>query len=189
MAQISGRKAAVKEGRLEDRPAGKGAVDPGGIDPASGLPLEILIAADMVRVGMRVVNRGQMPFVGIEDLPQLSPRVLVVAAVDQADIAVIQADQADLRRTLDIIIPLGNLNQFIHRFPPPVTDLEEMPAIRRPRALLSGICMTHLERIIRISCLSRRRPRRPPAGRPQQCTRWWGCRRRSRSSDRPERRP
>ena len=90
------------------------ALDAGGVDLAAGLVLQVLVAADVVGVGVRVVDGGQMPAVGVEDLAHLAPGLLVVAAVDEADVGVVQAHEADLGRALDVVAVSGHLGQFIH---------------------------------------------------------------------------
>ena len=61
------------------------------------------VAADMVGIGVRVIYRGQMPAVFVKQTAYLSARLLVVAAVDKADVGVAESDKTYLSRTLDII--------------------------------------------------------------------------------------
>ena len=56
MAQILTGKSAIQKGRLQNRMPRKGTVNPWHIDLAAGLPLQIPVAADMIRVGMRVID-------------------------------------------------------------------------------------------------------------------------------------
>ena len=82
--------------------AGKGALDPRGVDTASRLSLQISVAANMVGVGVGVVDGGQLPAVGVQMLADLAARVLIAAAVDETDLRALQPHQSDLRRALDI---------------------------------------------------------------------------------------
>ena len=104
MPEIFARISAIQKSRLQDRMIGKITFDPGRIDPASRLPLQILVASDMVRIGMRIVDRTQFPSVRVQDLAHLSSRILVASAVNEAYLRIIQFYQSDLRRTLNIII-------------------------------------------------------------------------------------
>ena len=113
--QILRRIAAVEKRGLEQRVAREIALDAGGIDPAAGLVLQVLVAADVVGVGVRVVDGGQVPAVGVEDLAHLAPGLLVVAAVDEADVGAVQAHETDLGGALDIVAVSGYLIQFVHR--------------------------------------------------------------------------
>ena len=76
--------------------------------------LEILVAANVIRVGVGVVNRSKPSSMCVKDLPDLSSGVLVITAVDQAYVPVVQSDEPDLCRALNVIVPFGNLYQFIH---------------------------------------------------------------------------
>ena len=60
MPQLSGWTAAVQQRRLQDRMAGEGALRAGGVDAAARLALEVPVPADVVGVGVGVVD-GQ-PF-------------------------------------------------------------------------------------------------------------------------------
>ena len=106
--QLLRRIAAVEKRRLEHRVAREIALNAGGVDLAAGLVLQVLVAADVVGVGVRVVDGGQVPAVGVENLAHLAPGLLVVAAVDEADVGVVQAYEADL------VAVSGHLGQFIH---------------------------------------------------------------------------
>ena len=98
---------------------GKVAFDTRCIDFAPGLLLQILIAADMVGMGMGVIDGRKPPSVCIEQLADFSAGILVISTVDQANIRLVQLDQSDFCGTLYVIIPLGNLNQFVHDDSPP----------------------------------------------------------------------
>jgi len=125
--QLLRRIAAVEKRGLKQRVAREIALDAGGVDLAAGLVLQVLVAADVVGVGVRVVDGGQVPAVGVEDLAHLAPGLLVVAAVDQADVFLIQPEEADVGGALDVIRPLGKLYQFVHSGIPSVTFLYRHP--------------------------------------------------------------
>ena len=114
MPQIPAGEAPIQERWLQNRSTCEGAFDSRRIDGAAGLTLQIAIAADMIRIGVRVVYGSQMPSVCIENLPNLSACILVISAVDQADVILIQSDQSDFGRTLNIIVSICDLYQFIH---------------------------------------------------------------------------
>ena len=118
MPQVLGRVASVEEGRLQDRVPGEGTVDARGVDPAPGLPLQIAVAADVVRVGGGVVNGLERPAVSVQNLPDLPPCVLVAAAVDEADLLPLQPHQADVGGTFDVVGLLRELYQFVHSVSP-----------------------------------------------------------------------
>ena len=63
--------------------AGEAAFGPGRVYPASGLPLQVPVPSDMIRMGMRVEDRRELQPLGIEGLPDLPSGLLVVAAVYQ----------------------------------------------------------------------------------------------------------
>ena len=115
MPQILRRIAAVEKRGLEQRVAREIALDAGGIDLAAGLVLQVLVAADVVGVGVRVVDGGQAPAVLVEQLAHLASGFLVVAAVDETDVGAVQAHETDLGGTLDIVAVSGYLIQFVHR--------------------------------------------------------------------------
>ena len=92
----------------------KVALHSGGENPAPCLLLEILISPDVVGIGVGVVDRGETPAVGIQNLPHLAPGILVAPAVNQADTVPLQANQADFGRTLDITASFCDLDQFVH---------------------------------------------------------------------------
>ena len=87
----------------------KVAVDTGRIDFAPGLLLQILIAADMVGVGMGVVDGGETPIVSIQNLAHLAACILVISGINQANIGAIQPHKSNFRRALNIIAVLCNL--------------------------------------------------------------------------------
>ena len=84
----------------------------------AGLLLKVRISADMVGIGVGIVDGRQMPAVGIQNLPDLPSRVLVAAAVDEADIISLQPHQADLGRAPDITALLCDPHQFVHTCSP-----------------------------------------------------------------------
>ena len=110
MPQLLTRIPAVQKGRLQDRVSGKGAVDSRRVDFTPGLALQIPVAADVVSVGVGVVDGGEPPAVGVQKLTDFAARVFIVTAVDQADVLHIQSHQSDLRRTLDVIASFRNLD-------------------------------------------------------------------------------
>ena len=79
MAQVLGGTAAVEESGLQHRVPGEAALDPRGVDLTAGLPLQVLVAADVVGVGVGVVDGGEVPAVGVQQLAHLAPGVLVAA--------------------------------------------------------------------------------------------------------------
>ena len=82
-----------------------------------GLALQIAVAADVVGIGMGVVDGGQMPAVGVQQLPHLAACVLVVAAVNQADVCIVQLHKTHLGGALDIVAIADNVIQFVHKAP------------------------------------------------------------------------
>jgi hypothetical protein len=88
---------------------GKVPLDPLREDVATRLRLQILVAADVVRVGVRVVDRAQAPAVRVQNLANLAPGVLVVSAVDEADVVSGELDKPDLRGALDVIAAFCDL--------------------------------------------------------------------------------
>ena len=114
VAQLRRREAAVEKGRLQQRVAGDVTLDTGGVDGAARLLLQILVAAHVVGVGVGVVDGGETPAVLIQMLAHLAARVLVTAAVDKADVRLVQADKADLSGAFDVIAALADLYQLIH---------------------------------------------------------------------------
>ena len=82
--------------------------------PAARLGLEILVSADMIRVGMGIINGIQNPAVPIQNLLNLLSRIPVIAAVDEISPAVLGNRKPHLCGTLDIIGMVRYLNQLIH---------------------------------------------------------------------------
>ena len=82
---------------------GKDAVNSRSVDFAPGLSLQILIAANMVSIGVGVVDGREPPAAGVEKLPDFSSGILVVATVNQANILLVQLHQPNFGRTLDVI--------------------------------------------------------------------------------------
>ena len=117
VAQILGRKAAVQECRLQHRMPGNVALDALRVNFTLGLALQIAVAADVVGIGMGVVDGGQMPAVGVQQLPHLAACVLVVAAVNQADVCIVQLHKTHLGGALDIVAIADNVIQFVHKAP------------------------------------------------------------------------
>ena len=116
MAQILAGIASVQEGRLQDGAPGEGALDAGRVDLAAGLALQIFVPADMIRVGVGVIDGRKLPAVGVQVLADLAPRVLVAAAVNEADPGVVKLHQADLGGALDIVtVGIRDLDQFVHK--------------------------------------------------------------------------
>ena len=118
MPQSLGRETAVQVGRLQDGVTGEGAVDAGGVDGAAGLALKVLVAADVVGVGMGVVDGPELPAIGVQHLAHPSPGVLVVAAVDQAHFPLAHLHQTDLGGALDVGTVGGDWDQFVHKTTP-----------------------------------------------------------------------
>ena len=83
------------------------------IDPAARLGLQIMIAADMIGVGMGIIDRPQVPVMVFEQFTDFTPCVFIVAAVDQTDFRIVYPDQPDLRRAVDIIAFFRRLHQFV----------------------------------------------------------------------------
>ena len=110
MPQLLTWVATVQKGRLQNGIAGKGTVDSRCKDFAPGLALQIPVAADVVSVGVGVVDGGEPPAVGVQKLTDFAASVLIIAAVDQANILAVQPHQPDLRRTLDVIASFRNLD-------------------------------------------------------------------------------
>ena len=114
MPQVLWRIAAIEKRRLENGGSRKGTLNPGGIDLAAGLFLQISVAADVVGIGVGMVDGSQVPAVGVENLAHLAPGILIVAAVYEANLAVPQLHQADFGGTFNIIAPAGHMLQFKH---------------------------------------------------------------------------
>ena len=115
VAQILGRKSSVEKGRLQHRVTGEVAFDARGIDAAFGLTLQIAVAANVVGIGMSIVDGGQAPSIGVQQLPHLTPGIFIVAAVDQAYIRIVQLHQSHFGGTLDIVAAALDMIQFVHK--------------------------------------------------------------------------
>ena len=63
---------------------------------------------------MCAVYGHEIPAVGIQYLPDLTPCFLIITAVDDAYVHIIQLDEANIRGAFDIIIVIGYLYQLIH---------------------------------------------------------------------------
>ncbi|MPN31287.1 hypothetical protein SDC9_178761 [bioreactor metagenome] len=98
--------------------AGKICLDAGGEDFAARLLVQILVAPDMVGVGVGVENGLQPPAVFVQHLAHLAPGLLVVSAVYEVDLALPLPINADFRRAVDVIASLPNLHQFVHHSSP-----------------------------------------------------------------------
>ena len=114
MAQLRRRVRAVQKSRFQDRVSGQPLFDPRCVCFAVCLLLEILVASDMVRMRVRIIDGFQLPPFSVQDPFDLLSRVFVITAVDQADRIRSGPDQADLCGTLDIITVFCYLDQFIH---------------------------------------------------------------------------
>ena len=90
------RETAEEEGGLKHRRAGESRLDARRKDAAAGLLLQVLAAAGVVGVGVGYEYGEELPAVFVEYLPDLAARVLVVAAVHQADPA-LDLEKADFR--------------------------------------------------------------------------------------------
>ena len=72
------------------------------------------VSADVVGMGMGVNHHLKLPSAGLQYFQNLFPRILVVAAVYQTDLAVIQSVKPHFRRAINIICLFSCLNQFVH---------------------------------------------------------------------------
>lgn len=70
----------------------------------------------MVGIGVGIIDGSKPSSVGIKKLANLSPGILVIAAVNLADVLPTQLYKSDFCRTLDVIALFGNLYQFKHGF-------------------------------------------------------------------------
>ena len=68
----------------------------------------------MVGVGMGVDDCGQLPALCIQNFLDFSAGILIVSAVDQPDIVITYAINADFGRGIDVIGIFCDLHQFIH---------------------------------------------------------------------------
>ena len=94
--------------------SGQGTLYARGVNMASGLFLQVLISPNVIGVGMCIENHLQLPPVLLQELPNFSPGIFVISAVNQADLIVLQKGEANFNRCVDIVAPRPNLNQFIH---------------------------------------------------------------------------
>ena len=106
--------AAVKEGWLKHRVLHNRQFHGCGIDGAVKPILQQSIAAVMVGVGMGVDDCGQLPALCIQNFLDFSAGILIVSAVDQPDIVITYAINADFGRSIDVIGIFCDLHQFIH---------------------------------------------------------------------------
>ena len=88
MAQRPRRKTAVQESRFQDGAFGEMPLDSLGKDFTAGFLLDKMVSADVVRVGVGVDDARKLPSALFQDPQELASRVLVISAVDQADLAV-----------------------------------------------------------------------------------------------------
>ena len=114
MPQCLGWEATVQVGGLQQWMSGQGTLYARGVNMASGLFLQVLISPNVIGVGMCIENHLQLPPVLLQELPNFSPGVFVISAVNQADLIVLQKGEANFNRCVDIVAPRPNLNQFIH---------------------------------------------------------------------------
>lgn len=114
VAQFPEGVPTVQKGRLQNWVAGEITLYTRSKDAAAGLPLQVRISADMVGVGVGIVDNRQAPAVGIQDLLDFPSRILVIATVDETDIIALQAHQTDLGRALYVVIAVRDLHQFVH---------------------------------------------------------------------------
>lgn len=109
---------AIQKGGLQHWVTGKGSLDARRIYLAPGLGLQVFVAADVVGVGMGIVYGGQPPAIGRKNLAHLFPSVLIVAAIDEADLFRAQPHQPDFGWTLDVVTVASHLYQFVHALRP-----------------------------------------------------------------------
>ena len=91
------------------------AFHPRRIYPAACLPLQVAVAADMIRIGMGIVDRLKLPPVRIKKLPYLPAGILIASAIYEADCIAVQPDQPHLGRALYVIAASRSLHQFEHK--------------------------------------------------------------------------
>ena len=102
--------ASVKKGWLQNRVFCESGLNAAGINFTSRLPLQIMVAPDMVRIGMSIQYGCQMPAVLIQNMPDLPPCILVIPAVNQIDIILIPNIDSYLCRTVYVIAPFTDLH-------------------------------------------------------------------------------
>ena len=93
---------------------GESGLDAWRVEGAASLFGEISVAANVVGVGMGVVDGVKRPALAVEMLAHLAPGFFVVAAVDEHDMAVAGLNDADLCRTLDVIGMRRDRDEFVH---------------------------------------------------------------------------
>ena len=76
------------------------------IDFTAGLLLQISVSADMVRVGMRIVDSCQFPSLFIQDFSHPPSGILIASAVDETDFLFTYFYNSNLGRTLHIVAVL-----------------------------------------------------------------------------------
>ncbi|MPM99293.1 hypothetical protein SDC9_146484 [bioreactor metagenome] len=124
MPQALRWKPAIEKRRFQDRVLRKSPLNSRRKYVAPGLRLQVVIAADMIRIGMRIIDCLEPPVVGIQYLAHFSSRFLVVSTVDEANVVSANLDEPDLCRTLDIVTVLADLLQFVHVFAPVCFSVE-----------------------------------------------------------------
>ena len=82
---------------------GKSTLNTGSIYLTSRLTLQVFVSADMIGIGVCIVDRRQFPIVLIQNSAYLASCVFIVSAVDQTHLVVVQFDKTDLRGTLYVI--------------------------------------------------------------------------------------
>ena len=82
--------------------------------PAVCLVLQISVPSDMVGIGMRIINCFQLPVVCIQNLPNFTPGIFIISAVNQADIGMIKPEKPDFCRAFNIAAILREAYQLIH---------------------------------------------------------------------------
>ena len=113
MPQVLGREAAVEIGRFQQGMAGESAVNTRNIDLTPGLFLEVLIAANVVGIGMGVQDGFQLPALLIQNLTDFSTGILIPTAVNEPHLVFILQIEADFHRNIDVIGPCTYLDEFI----------------------------------------------------------------------------
>ena len=144
MPQFLAGIAAEQEGRFENRVTREGTFDAWRVDAAAGLLLQVMVAADVVGVGMGVVNGVQAPALGVENLAHLAAGFFVAAAVDEADVPLAEINEAHLGRALDGVGVRRHLNQFVHGSSPFVVVMSGLgvPSQRMARRCRARVAMT-----------------------------------------------
>ena len=128
VAQPLQRTASIQKGWFQNGMPGKSSLDPLREDLASVLLLQIMIASDMIRMGMGIQNPLQMPALLVQDLSDPAAGILVAAAVDQIHFCFCFLINSDFRGTLDVITLFPRLDQFVHMNLPVCFILPDYPA-------------------------------------------------------------